>query len=182
MTPPERYAGVIRFDVPEENYRRLFRSRRYFGLVSTTQPDYAARQRQWLDFVSGPRRGREASPTYDPAAGAWRHERVDPPPDLDYFLIEGPFYRGVPGLPGTPPPRSAFHPYAEGTTLPQQVVWNHQGALDVLNAASTTLTQYDAQNDCRPVPHPHAVAPLAMSIAEDPAATEAAQRGLTRGP
>ena len=43
-------------------------------------------------------------------------QRTDPDPDLDYDLIEGPFYKGVRGLPGTPPPRSAFHPYAEGTT------------------------------------------------------------------
>jgi len=135
-----------------------------------------------LDFVSGPGRGREASPSFDPAAGAWRHERVNPPPDLGYDLIEGPFYRGVPGLPGTAPPRSAFKPYSEGTVLPQQVVWNHERALNVLNAAPTSLTHYDTQNDCRPVVPPHSVPPLQMSIAEDPRATEAAQRGLTGGP
>jgi len=182
MKQPERYAGVIRFDVKQSDYYRLFTNRKYFGLVSTKQPDYGAKRREWLDFVSGPGRGREASPSFDPAAGAWRHERVNPPPDLGYDLIEGPFYRGVPGLPGTAPPRSAFKLYSEGTVLPQQVVWNHERALNVLNAAPTSLTHYDTQNDCRPVVPPHSVPPLQMSIAEDPRATEAAQRGLTGGP
>jgi hypothetical protein len=74
MKQPERYAGVIRFDVKQSDYYRLFTNRKYFGLVSTKQPDYGAKRREWLDFVSGPGRGREASPSFDPAAGAWRHE------------------------------------------------------------------------------------------------------------
>jgi len=179
--PPERYAGVIRFDVALSEIRRL--GQKAFPLVSTRQPDYAQRQREWLNFVSGPGRGREANPTYDPAAGAWRHERVDPPPAQDYELMMGPFYRGIPGTPGAEPPRSAFRPYAEGTTIPQQVVWNYQRSMDILNAAPTTLTQYDATDpNPRPIVPPHAVAPLNASVAEDPAALEAAQRGLTGGP
>jgi hypothetical protein len=180
MSPSVRYAGVIRFEVPQAEYRRLFDRRRTFGLTSTTQPDYAARQRQWLNFVSGPGRGREANPTYDPAHMSWRHQRVDPPPDQGYDLIEGPMYKGVEGLPGTHvPPRSAFDPYAEGTELPQQVVWNHQRAMDVLNAATTTLTQFDAANNCRPVIPPVSVPARNESIAEDAHALEEAQRELT---
>jgi hypothetical protein len=176
--PPERYAGVIRFDVALSDIRRL--GQKTFGLASTRQPDYAQRQREWLNFVSGPGRGREADPTFDPATSVWRHERVDPPPAQDYELIVGPFYRGVPGTAGAEPPRSAFRPYAEGTTIPQQVVWNYQRSMDILNAAPTTLTQYDT-NDPNPQPivPPHAVAPLNASVMEDPAALEAAQRGLT---
>lgn len=133
--------------------------------------DYAARQRKWLDFVSDRGRGREATPTYDPAYLSWRHLRVNPPPDLDYFLIEDPMYKGVEGLPGpSVPPRSAFDPYAEGAALPQQVVWNHQKAMGVLNASKTTLKQFDASKQCKPVDPPVSVRLLKGSIAEDPRA------------
>jgi hypothetical protein len=180
MSPPERYAGVIRFDVPLTEYQRLFDNRRDFRLTSTTQDDYAARQQEWMDFVSGPGRGREASPSYDPAHASWRHQRVTPAPDQGYDLIEGPMYRGVEGLPGPDvPPRSQFRPYEEGTALPQQVVWNHQRAMDVLNAAPTTLMQFDATNDCQPVNPPVNVPPLNASIMEDQQAADGAQAEMT---
>lgn len=180
-TPPERYAGVIRFDVPVDEYKKLFTSRKYFDFTSTKDPDYAKKQKEWLDFVSGPGRGREAEPVYDPKTGYWRHPRSNPDPDLGFDLIEGPFYKGVPAVmdPSKKPPRSAFDPYAEGTTLPQQVVWNHDKAMAVLNAAPTTLFQYDVDNGCGPVPHPHAVTPLTGPVTEDRAAREAAQREMT---
>jgi hypothetical protein len=180
VSPSERYAGVIRFDVPTMEYKKLFTSRKAFNLTLTTQRDYAVRQKEWLDFVSGPGRGREASPSYDAAHMSWRHQRVNPSPDQGFDLIEGPMYKGVEGLPGSSaPPRSAFDPYAEGTVLPQQVVWNHQRAMDVLNAAPTTLKQFDASNNCRPVDPPVPVAPLNASVAEDPKALEAAQIEMT---
>lgn len=180
MSPPERYAGVIRFDVSSTEYKSLFRSRKTFGLTTTTQKDYAARQKKWLDFVSGRGRGREPDPTFEAAHMSWRHQRVNPPPDQDYFLIEGPMYKGVEGLPGSSlPPRSAFDPYAEGTALPQQVVWNHEGALAVLNKSKASLKQFDAKNKCVPVDPPASVTPLTASVAEDPKALEAAQIELT---
>lgn len=182
--PPEQYAGVIRFDVPPDAYQSLFNSRKTFDFTSTTDPAYARKQKEWLDFVSGPGRGREAKPVYDPQTGFWRHPRSNPDPDLGFDLIEGPFYRGVPDVmkPIQEPPRSAFEPYAEGTALPQQVVWNHDRAMAVLNAAPTTLFQYDVQNECSPVPQPHAVAPLSGPVTEDRAAREAAQREMTDVP
>ena len=180
MSPNERYAGVIRFDVATSDYEGLFTNRRTFGLTTTTQPDYAARQKEWLDFVSGPGRGREACPSYDPAHMSWRHQRVDPPPDQGHLLIEGPMYKGVEGLPGAGvPPRLAFDPYAEGTALPQQVVWNHDRAMAVLNAATTTLKQYDAAHNCAPVDPPESVTPLSGPAVEDPRAREAAQAEMT---
>jgi hypothetical protein len=180
MSPTERYAGVIRFDVPDKDYKSLFGSRKTFGLTSTTQSNYAAQQKKWLDFVSGPGHGRETDPTFDTAHMSWRHQRVDPPPDQGFSLIEGPMYKGVAGLPGASvPPRSAFDPYAEGTELPQQVVWNHQAAMDVLNKAPTTLKQFDATSGCVPVDPPASVPPLTASVAEDPKALEAAQIEMT---
>lgn len=180
MASAERYAGVIRFEVDTGDYKSLFRQRKAFDLTSTTQKDYAAKQKIWLDFVSGRGRGREADPTFDPAHMSWRHQRVDPPPDQDYLLIEGPMYKGVEGLPGPHvPPRSAFDPYAEGTALPQQVVWNHDQAMAVLNKAKTTLTQFDAKNQCTEVNPPVELPAAAQSIAEDPKALEAAQIEMT---
>ena len=179
--PPEKYAGVIRFDVPQDEYRKLFSSRKTFDFTSTRDPDYAKKQKEWLDFVSGPGRGREAKPVYDPKTGFWRHPRSNPDPDLGYDLIEGPFYRGVPGVldPNKEPPRSAFDPYNEGTELPQQILWNHDRAMAVLNAATTTLTQYDVDDECKPVPQPHALPPGAGATTESREAQEAAQRGMT---
>jgi hypothetical protein len=181
MVPKERYAGVIRFDVAPSDYGRLS-NRRDFDLTTTTQPDYVARQKEWLDFVSGSGRGRESCPVYDPAHMSWRHQRVDPPPDQGYSLIEGPMYKGVEGLPGGPvPPRSAFDPYAEGTALPQQVVWNHDQAIGVLNASPTSLKQYDATHDCAPVDPPATVAAVGEPAVEDARAREAAQAEMTGG-
>jgi hypothetical protein len=77
------------------------------------------------------------------------------------------------------PPRSAFDPYAEGTELPQQVVWNYQQAMDVLNASPTKLSQYDASKECKPVDPPVAVKPLKGPVAEDARAREEAQITLT---
>jgi hypothetical protein len=179
MSPKVRHAGVIRFDVPSDEYKKLATSRKTFGLTSTKQSDYAAKQKDWLDFVSGKGRGREANPTYDTAHMSWRHQRVDPPPSQGFDLIEGPMYKGVEGLPGSSvPARSKFDPYAEGTALPQQIVWNRDRAMAVLNAAKTTLTQYDAQDNCKKVDPPVAVKP-ATSAAEDPHAREEARIGMT---
>ena len=179
MSPKERYAGVIRFAVPAAEYTKLFNNRKTFGLTSTKHSDYAARQKDWLDFVSGKGRGRQANPTYDTAHMSWRHQRVDPPPSQGFDLIEGPMYKGVEGLPGSiVPPRAAFDPYAEGTALPQQVVWNGERALAVLNAAPTTLKQFDAKDECKPVDPPVPAAPGAAA-AEDPRAREEAQIGMT---
>jgi hypothetical protein len=180
MSPAERYAGVISFEVPTTAYRSLFTSRKSFGLTSTWQKDYAAKQKAWLNFVSGRGRGREAEPSFDPAHMSWRHLRVDPPPGQDYFLMEGPMYKGVEGLPGTSvPPRSSFDPYAEGTALPQQIVWNYQKAMDVLNASKTTLKPFDASKECAPVDPPVSMPLLNQSTMEDPTALEAAQIELT---
>lgn len=182
MGPTERYAGVIRFDVTRADYESLFTKRRTFGLTSTTQPDYVERQEEWLDFVSGPGRGRQSDPAFEPAHMSWRHQRIDPPPDPGYLLIEGPMYRGVEGLPGpSVPPRSAFDPYSEGTALPQQVVWNHAPAMAILNATVTTLKQYDARNDCVPVDPPAPVSALGGPAVEDAHAREAAQAEIRGG-
>lgn len=182
MSPKEQYAGVIRFGVKAADYEGLFPNRKSFGLTTTTQPDYSTKQKEWLDFVSGPGRGREACPVFDPAHMSWRHQRVDPPPDQGHDLIEGPMYKGVEGLPGAGiPPRSAFDPYAEGTQLPQQIVWNHDRAMAVLNASTTTLKQYDALHDCKPVDPPASVAALGGPLVEDARAREAAQAEMTGG-
>ena len=184
MSPTVRYAGVIRFDVAGDEYKKLFTSRKTFGLTSTKQSDYAARQKDWLDFVSGKGRGRQADPTYDSAHMSWRHQRVSPEPnkpapDQGFDLVEGPMYKGVEGLPGSSvPARSKFDPYEKDTTLPQQVVWNHERAEAVLNGAKTTLTQFDAQHDCKRVDPPVAVKP-AKSTLEESRAREEAQIGMT---
>ena len=62
--------------------------------------------------------------------------------------------------------------------LPQQVVWNHDRALGVLNAAKTTLKQYEAQDNCKEVDPPVAVK-AAASATEDPKAREEARIGMT---
>ena len=146
----EPYAGVLDFAVQGSDYAALLGGGRSvdFALTSRDQSDYTARQRRWLDFVTT--HGRETSPTYDRRLSVWRHERRDPQPHLAYNVVSGPFYRGIRGRPGTPPGRDEFHPYAEGRTLPQQVVFANQG-IDLLNSARvrTSLEQYDAHTGDR---------------------------------
>ena len=150
----EPYAGVIDFTVQRSDYDavRAGGRSRDFGLTSRDQPDYRQRQREWLDFVTS--HGREAQPSYDPESMAWRHERRATQPNLGYNVVSGPFYRGIRGLPGTPPGRDEFAPYAEGRTLPQQVVWDNDGAR-LLNShrVRTRLEQYDARTGDRIDPH-----------------------------
>jgi hypothetical protein len=165
----EPYAGVIDFTVQRADYDAVRAGGRShdFGLTSLDQPDYRRRQREWLDFVTS--HGREAQPTYDPSSMAWRHERRATQPNLGYNVVSGPFYRGIRGLPGTPPGRDDFHPYAEGRTLPQQVVWDNDGAR-LLNSGRvrTRLEQYDARTGNRIDP-PHQTPPGAAAQTPNPA-------------
>jgi hypothetical protein len=165
----EPYAGVIDFTVQRADYDAVRAGGRShdFGLTSLDQPDYRRRQREWLDFVTS--HGREAQPTYDPSSMAWRHERRATQPNLGYNVVSGPFYRGIRGLPGAPPGRDDFHPYAEGRTLPQQVVWDNDGAR-LLNSGRvrTRLEQYDARTGNRIDP-PRQTPPGAAAQTPNPA-------------
>lgn len=181
--PTEPYAGVIRFSVRQGDYAALFVTGgggRTFDLRRTDQPDFAQRQREWLNFVTSG--GRQSQPSFtNPERGVeqWRHERRPTQPDLGYNVIRGPFYRGVPGTPGTPPPRSAFVPYSEGSRIPEQQLWAHAGT-DLLNSNRVTkeLTQYRVDTGERVDP------PIEMSFdlratPNDQAAAEKAQRIMT---
>jgi hypothetical protein len=155
----EPYVGVIDFTVQRADYDavRAGGRSRDFGLTSRDQPDFRRRQRQWLNFVTS--HGREAQPTYDYPSGVWRHERRATQPNLGYNVVSGPFYRGIRGLPGAPPGRDDFTPYAEGRALPQQVVWDNDGArLLNSNRVRRQLEQYDARTGGRIDP-PHRTPP-----------------------
>ncbi|MEM9006466.1 MAG: DUF4157 domain-containing protein [Cyanobacteria bacterium P01_F01_bin.86] len=150
QSPPERYAGVIDFEVRSDDFHHLLgpsRSR-HFNLHSLDQQDYQERQREWLDFVTS--YGRETEPTFRPnrrgSGGKWAHERRDPQPHLRYNIITGPFYAPIRGTADRVPARDEFQPYAEGRNLPQQVVWANDG-IRLLNSnrVNTRLYQFDAR-------------------------------------
>ena len=144
--PPERYAGVVRFSVPEPEYRDLFKGDKgtKFDLTRGDQADYADRQKEWLDFVTS--KGRKSEPRHRvrKGRGEWVHDRRDEQPDAGKNVIVGPFYQPIPGKKDAKPARSEFKPYAEGLALPQQVLWAHAG-IALLNSAKTAteLSKYD---------------------------------------
>lgn len=143
--PPERYAGVLELQVPAQAFSDLLQNNsRVFRLADRRQRDYAERQREWLDFITT--HGRESTPSFksDEFGERWIYKELRDPAPLPYDLIVGPFMQTVPGLPGTPPPRSAFDPKSEGNKLPQQVLWANHG-LEVLNTRATRRGyQYEA--------------------------------------
>jgi uncharacterized protein DUF4157 len=143
--PTEPYAGVLELQVPTRAFTDLLQNKsRVFRLRDQRQSDYAERQREWHQFITT--HGRESSPSFksDQFGERWIYPELRDPAPLPYNLIIGPFMQPVPGLPGTPPPPSAFDPKSEGTRLPQQVLWANNG-LEVLNRRSTRHGyQYDA--------------------------------------
>lgn len=181
-TPPkEPFAGVVQFDVVQSDYQQLLANRKgkVFPLYRTDQSDYAQRQKEWLDFVTST--GREATPRYRlrGSGGEWVHERRSPQPSLPYNIIRGPFYRPVPGTRGRQPSPAEFTPYAEGATLPEQVVWANDG-IALLNSKKvrTTLMQFDASTGRRQDP-PVEVSVAPLTEAEVGELAEAAQMGMT---
>ncbi len=142
----EKYGGVIKFDVDGAKYAAL--GQRKFPLTSLDQADYATRQAEWLDFVTS--HGREKEPVFEQRKknGVWVHNRRDPQPALADDVIQGPFYRPIPGEAGKKPPPTAFDPFAEGRDLPQQVVFANKG-VDLLNDASTKTEL--SQHECDPL-------------------------------
>ncbi len=159
--PQEPYAGVLDFHVPSQEYQRLLNTRsRAFPLHDVRQPDYADRQREWLDYVTT--HGREPDPRLfsdQHTVERWRHFELPSPQIPPQALTIGPFYTPLPGLPGPEPPRSAFQPAAleratDPNRLQQQVVWANEG-LDLLNASRRDVLQFDRRSGERidpPVP------------------------------
>lgn len=151
--PAEKYAGIVRFSVPESEHRKVAAgsNSKEFGLTSLDQPDYKKKQAEWLDFVTS--HGRESTPVFKAGRGQWVHDRREPQPQLPYNVISGPFYGPIRGTKDTPPQPADFKPYAEGRTLPQQVLWANRG-IDLLNSSKvdTELTQYDAKSGKRQDP------------------------------
>jgi hypothetical protein len=142
----EKYGGVIKFDVDAQRYRAL--SHRTFNLTSLDQPDYAARQADWIDFVTT--FGRQSRPVFQQRRrrGVWIHPRRDPPPALSHDVVSGPFYQPIPGTPDRQPGPSEFEPFSERRNLPQQVVFANRGC-DLLNDASTAIEL--KQHECDPL-------------------------------
>lgn len=139
----EKYAGIIKFNVDASKFAAL--SAKNFNLTSLSQTDYAAKQADWIDFVTS--HGREKDPVFQQRrrSGVWIHNRVDPPPPLAYDTITGPFYKPLPGTDSQKPAPADFTPFVEGQdNLPQQVVFANKGC-DLLNDASTNvvLTQHE---------------------------------------
>lgn len=172
----EKYAGVIRFDVPSADFDAMVKANsKVFPLQGAGQKDYAARQKEWLDFITA--HGREQDPTF--RSGQWVHPRRAKQEHLPYDIVKGPFYTPLRGTSGKKPPASAFAPYAEGNVFPQQVVFANKG-IDLLNDASKVkveLLQYDAKTGKRNDP-PLLANDAAPGAAEIEKETEAAQMSL----
>lgn len=151
--PPEAYAGVVRFGVGQTDYLNLFAGDKgkTFDLKSIDQPDYAARQKEWLDFVTS--YGREKEPQFIKRRSQWVHARRARQPALGYNVIAGPFYAPLRGTSERKPAPKEFKPYAEGRRLPQQVVWAEEG-IKLLNSTrvQTELLQFDAKTGKRQDP------------------------------
>jgi hypothetical protein len=164
--PAEPYAGVLELQIPARVFTDLLQNNsRIFPLTDRRQPDYAERQREWHQFITT--HGRESTPTFksDQYGERWIYRELRDPASLPYDLIIGPFMQPVPGLPGSPPPPSAFDPKSEGNRLPQQVLWANNG-LEVLNARATRRGyQYDADTGNEITP------PVPATMAGPPSST-----------
>lgn len=165
-TPAEPYAGVVRFGVPEPDYRQLFTGDmgKTFGLTSLDQKDFQQKQKEWLDFITA--HGRMNDPVFKEKRKQWVHERREPQPSLKYNVIEGPFYTPIRGTKDKKPPPEDFKPFAEGRQLPQQVTFANDG-IKLLNSAKVEkeLTQYDAKTG-KPQDPPAATPAAAGSLNE----------------
>lgn len=152
IKPVEPYAGVIRFGVPENDYRQIRTGDKLksFDLTRVDQPDFKAKQKAWLDFITST--GRKKEPVFkrrkidNKWIEQWVHERRATQPNLAYNIVEGPFYTPIRGTKDKKPPPEEFKPYAEGKQLPQQVAWANEG-IKLLNSAKVDkeLKQYDAK-------------------------------------
>jgi hypothetical protein len=164
----EKYAGVVMFSVPNQDYLDLLgRNAKVFDFTRTDQPDYEELQRKWLSFVTA--HGREAEPIYDHQRRVWVHPRREPQPQLSYAIVRGPFYGPIKGTPDREPKPEEFHPFAEGKRLPQQVVWANEG-ISLLNSSKTNteLQQYDAKTgERKDPPEDQAVAPPSPTTPRD---------------
>jgi hypothetical protein len=144
--PAETYAGVVRFGVAESDYNQLFAGNKgkVFGLNRLDQPDFKAKQKAWLDFITST--GRAGSPKFNERRKQWIHERREPQPSQPYNIIEGPFYSPLKGTKENKPKAEEFKPFAEGQQLPQQVTWANDGiALLNTNKVEKELKQFDAK-------------------------------------
>lgn len=98
---PERYAGVLDFQVPTSSYVNLLNTNsRVFPLYDLRQRDYIQQQREWLDYIIS--HGRERNPHHFADrfnVERWRHEELQSPLIPRYALTIGPFYTPRPGLP-----------------------------------------------------------------------------------
>lgn len=175
--PPEPYAGVIRFGVPEEEYQKLFSQNKakVFDLKSSDQPDFKEKQKAWLDFITSI--GRMKEPVFKERREQWVHERRQQQPNLGYNIITGPFYAPLKGTKDIKPKPEEFKPFAEGKVLPQQVSWANDG-IKLLNSekVETELMQFDAKTGKRKDPPDPAVATTQPLNIEQ--MTEEAQLGL----
>jgi hypothetical protein len=144
--PPEPYAGVVRFGVAESDYRQLFigGKAKVFDLKKLDQPDFKAKQKIWLDFITST--GRFDKPVFKAKRQQWVHERREPQPNLSFNIVEGPFYTPLKGTKDKMPGPEEFKPYAEGTQLPQQITWANEG-IKLLNSnkVDTELKQFDTK-------------------------------------
>jgi hypothetical protein len=163
----EKYGGVIKFNVDANKYAAL--SARKFALTSLDQKDYAQQQADWIDFITT--HGRQKDPKFQKrkSGGVWLHERRDPPPALNYDVVEGPFYKPLPGEAKRKPAASEFAPFAEKRDLPQQVVFANKGC-DLLNDADTKVEL--KQHECDP---------LTGNVVEPPDESAAAKSGTPSG-
>jgi len=182
MKPAEPYAGVIRFGVPENDYRQLRTGEKakVFDLTRVDQPDFKAKQKAWLDFITSA--GRKKDPAFNEKRKQWVHERREPQPNLPYNIVEGPFYTPLKGTKDKQPQPEEFKPYAEGKQLPQQVTWANEG-IKLLNSGKVDkeLKQYDAKTGKPQVPPVETPSPAGPpAAAQVNKETEEAQMEMVR--
>jgi len=182
MKPAEPYAGVIRFGVSENDYRQIRTGDKAkgFDLTRVDQPDFKAKQKAWLDFITSG--GRKKEPVFNEKRKQWVHERRKTQPNLPYNVVEGPFYTPIKGTKDRKPRPEDFKPYAEGKQLPQQVSWANDG-IKLLNSSKVDkeLKQYDAKTG-KPQDPPVDVASTAgqPNAAQVNKETEEAQMDMVR--
>jgi len=167
---PRAPCRCTQFQVSTNSFVNLLNTRsRVFPLRDLKQPDYSARQSEWLSYITT--HGRESNPEHfadQYNVERWRHFELQSPSVAPNALTIGPFYTPRQGLPGKPPPLSEFQPKAlepvtAPTVLQQQVAWANEG-IDLLNASPRNTLQFDRETGA-PIdpPIPATVAPPPFS-------------------